>query len=270
MLYLPRRGRYMNNQYNQSRVRKLIQFNLVLVLILMTSLINGCLGSSHHFRKGKTLPSGEYEYNYGISTIEQIVCTRRDSDNSCQRYSRQDIPNLSRSFRLGVRDEWGIFPGVDAGYQMETNLVLEFDIRLAMPHILIHGEEINHAVGFGWGVGFWPDNTYFVDYVLSKQWTNKTLYLSTRQNWLATQLSDFGVDNGEDNEDLYKHNRRWLQQYGVGFEFTIGEIWLVPDQFHIQVLTTGPYVAYIGSETPNENPFNFNTQFNFGLGWHFK
>lgn len=261
----------MNNQDDKRSEKRLIQFKwLLAVWMILTFVLTGCLGSSHHFRKGKTLPSGEYEYNYGVSTIEQIICTERESGNSCQRFSKQDIPNLSRSFRLGVRDEWGIFPGVDAGYQMESNLVLEFDIRLAMPHLFIYGEEFNHAVGLGWGVGFWPDNTYFVDYVLSKQWTNKTLYLSTRQSWLATQLSDFGVDNGEENEDIYIHNRRWLQQYGLGFEYTMGEVWLLPDQFHIQVLATGPYVAYIGSETPNENPFNFNTQLNFGLGWHFK
>jgi len=68
----------------------------------------------------------------------------------------------SLNFRLGVRNDWWIFPGAELLMHIEapTNpATLEFGFKLALPGFAKQG--LYHNVAAGWGVGVWADNSFF-------------------------------------------------------------------------------------------------------------
>lgn len=121
------------------------KLKLISAAIIML-ILSGCLTSSHHFRSGKTIESGEAHVNYGFSIRKAPLCESSDGNENCREWTEVTAPNLSRGFRLGVRDSWGPFTGVDAGYQLEVG-VLEFDMRLGLPHLMINGVQLYHSLG---------------------------------------------------------------------------------------------------------------------------
>lgn len=249
----------------------------------MSMVFIGCMSSSHHFRKGEMLKSGESEINWGYSNTKLPFCkgktSKEDGISQCEGNAYdKEITNVSRSFRLGVRDDWWIFEGVEIGYQFETNLVLQFDMRLGLPkHWLGSGWE--HAVGLGWAVGHLPDNTYFMDYAISKRWNKYVVYSSLRQSLLTTQLIDLSFsdprfskptfnDGDESYTDLYVHARRWLTQMSLGAEVDLGDIYIVPDQINIEILLSTPEVPYVDNAT-HKDDLKVLPQLNLGMGWHY-
>lgn len=243
------------------------------LLVIMSVLFIGCMSSSHHFRKGELLKSGESEINWGYSYTKVPFCrgatSKKDGFTQCEgdAYYRA-IPNVSRSFRLGVRDEWWIFEGVEIGYQFESSQVLQFDMRLGLPKSWL-GAGLEHAVGLGWGIGQLPDNTYFMDYALSRRWNKFVLYTSLRESLLTTQIVDLGfADITETNSDLYIHARRWLTQMSFGAEFDLGDIYIIPDQINVEILLSTPEVPFVGNAT-HKDAMKIVPQLNMGMGWHY-
>ena len=259
-------------------IESIIRWLKRMLLASSVFILMGCLASTHHFRKGKLLPSGESEVNWGYSYSKSLSCKGQKFKDEkgfqrCQGENWKEITNhnVSRSYRLGVRNDWGPFVGAELGYQMETNGVLEFDFRLGLPKIP-HSffENIDHAVGIGWGVGGFPDNTYFIDYAISREYKHHTIYATFRESLLATQFIDLEQNTDpEEGEDLFKHRQRLLHQIGLGMEYRLPDINLIPDQIHLQGLVTGPFVAGIGEPKVSSKHRLFAYQINVGLGWHY-
>ena len=171
------------------------------VLLISFFSLQGCLGTTHHFKTGHLLKSGDYSYTYGYSPGTAYQCAgdvARDRDNNSYcpaTLKKVPIHSFSRSFRLGVRDQWGPLPGVEIGYQIEIPNTLEFDLTLGLPHPFTL--KFAHATSIGWGLGLWPDNTYFVDYSAGYQTNNFTFFTSIRNAWHATQAYDLELSSEE-------------------------------------------------------------------------
>jgi hypothetical protein len=245
------------------------KLKLISAAIIML-ILSGCLTSSHHFRSGKTIESGEAHVNYGFSIRKAPLCESSDGNENCREWTEVTAPNLSRGFRLGVRDSWGPFTGVDAGYQLEVG-VLEFDMRLGLPHLMINGVQLYHSLGAGWAIGSFPDNSYFLDYVISRELKQVSLFLNTRQARLATQLYELEFKAKEqESGSVFKSNPRWLQQYGGGVKFySRQKTWIIPDAFHLTYLMTAPEMSVLGTPIKDDSPWKFAGHLNFGIGWDY-
>ncbi len=264
---------------NETPFRHFTVVAFVLWICWALFCLTGCLGTTHHFRKGELLRSGESEINWGYSWVSFPDCkssTYRDSEGRarCERqeWGTQEFPIISRSFRVGLRDSWGPFTGVEAGYQIEIPSTIDFDLRLGLPVIPLSSKyALKHAVGAGWGIGGPTDNTWFIDYALSSALhSNLTLYTNFRVSYLATQFGDtYLSDSPEDDGSLFKSHQRFYYQTGVGIEVRLPEIFMIPDQLHLQYMISTPVLAMPGQPNTHGEAGSFQTQINWGVGWHY-
>lgn len=252
-------------------------------LLLAFQLI-GCLASSHHLNTGRILKPGEYQNSYGLGLGPTGLCdisskVKVDGYHTCILDSIrlndsqfdvkpvdttpvvwQNIPSFSTQWRLGMWEKWGPFTGVDMGYALEIPHTWEFDVRLGLPipaWLKDSNATWQHNMALGWGLGFWSDNTWFVEYALGKRLTeNLTLYINWRLNLLATQLADLGFDDndiGADDEGVFKHHRRLLNQVNLGLEAAVPQkFFLLPDRWHLACHLGYPVLLLDGASVPDE------------------
>jgi hypothetical protein len=184
--------------------------------------------------------------------------------------SKNSIPKISLGYRLGVRDKWGPFTGVDIGIHFEAPTLIAsalFDMRLGLPPLPLRN--VHHAVGIGFIIGAWADNGYFADYAISKILGEIEAYAHCRaiyHNTLITQLEEI-IEN-------YKipHKQRWVGQLSTGAKWTLPEIRLIPDVLIPHIIATYPMVySDLELEPTEDNPYRkkLEFKFNLGMGWNF-
>jgi hypothetical protein len=236
-----------------------------------------------HLNTGELLPSGHstigwaYTYrtlptcSYNGSTPEPVQVDGRATCPSDGGVSQMKVPALGRSVRIGIDDRpLGPFRGWEIGYQLEFPETLEFDVKAGLPS---PGPLMHHSISLGWGLGLWPDNSYFAEYAVSWRPSPAVqVYGNFRETLVATQAIDLSF-NGETTGDgsLFDHDRRWLHQLAFGFQGTIGEHFMIPDYWNLQAMVSAPVMGL-----PTEPSFSGNTAGLFqpavtlGIGWYYR
>jgi hypothetical protein len=234
-------------------------------------LLTGCLYSTAHFNAGRVLEPGrtsltlggggsktlsfgcefsrEYNgYDYSDSTGSHCVeFENRIDSNGVNAFVQDTTPakklwhpgtKYSLDYRLGILGKWGPFPGADIGLHFEapTNPATgEFDFRLGLP---VPGKRPwHHSLSAGWGIGVWADNSYFLEYALSRSWGENALFANYRATHLATQFADL-VDAETDRR--FAIHPRLIHQASLGFDWELPEIPVIPDFIVPQAILTYP------------------------------
>lgn len=261
-----------------------------LLSILLLPLV-GCLSSTtQHLNTGRTLAPGVTEDTYSISYGKMAVCkgvlernrdgymeckpdeTKWNYDPTQKQYSLVSIPRLATSWRLGVREQWGPFTGVDLGYALELPGTLEFDTRLGLP-IPSTAKHWRHALALGWGLGNWADNTWYAEYGASWQASSHALLFGNfRESYLSTQLGELELsDNDADESEILKSHRRFIHQLSLGTKLgPTGMDWL-PDYYTLALHLTAPVIFFGGGEPYSLDTQNYpwyNAQLSLGLIWN--
>ncbi len=240
-------------------------------------MLSSCL-TTQHYNNGKTLKSGKSVVVWGAGYHKYLKCTSRDyrvnetnqdrkpNTKKCLEAEGEEIdetyePQVSRKFRLGVRDNWGPFPGLDIGYSFEALGGVEFDGRLALPYVI---EELNHSISAGWVIGNWADNTLFMEYAFSKDFLATNLYINIRESYVATQTYDLDIDGGED--DVFIHNQKWVTQLGFGMRYEGTRRFLLPNIFYAHGTITAPAFSFVDRIEGDMKPvYQFSPS--VGVGW---
>jgi hypothetical protein len=246
-----------------------------LCLLTAGMILSGCLYSTHHFHTGVLLPAGKSQTNLGAGRQPLWRCSRSPSDTAAselacnemgsgsEKVSKSEIFKGSLNYRLGVRDNWGPFPGVEMEWNLEvpTNpATMEFALNLALPS----GSSFHHKLGAGWGVGAWADNSLFAEYALSKSLGRPVFFGNLRTTWLATQIGDV---LGEDFAKPFPSNQHFVFQTGFGFQFRFPDWKVAPDFIIPQLSVTLPTVP-AGEQKflPDDIPL-LQWDASLGIGW---
>ena len=205
--------------------------------LFSATVLTGCLYSTHNFSSGTLLPAGQSQATVGIGRQPFWRCSLPESDSTGARHAcnedgsgteavtKTEVPKGSLDYRLGVRNQWGIFPGVELKWHLEipTNpATMEFAMNLALPA----APAFKHAVGAGWGIGAWADNTFFLEYAVSRKLGIPLFFGNFRTTWLATQI---GEVMGEDFAKPFPSNQHLVFQAGLGMVVKLGDWIIVPD-----------------------------------------
>lgn len=165
-------------------------------------------------------PSCAVNYYAGEDTLARTYVVLGDTFSAEREYSA--LLNVSMGWRLGVRNAWGPFTGVDIGWRLEAPTgpaTLEFDARFGLPLPVLMARW-NHAASLGWGIGAWADNSLFAEYAFGMATGRLRPFGNTRVTYLASQPMDLAVSSGFTDFTRY---RRWVAQANVGLE------WILPD-----------------------------------------
>lgn len=241
--------------------------------------LTGCLYSTQHFHTGLLLPAGESQGTLGAGRQPLWRCSHPDGDSTSSKVacldngkedgsgqetiSRSQIFKGSYDYRLGVRNQWGPFPGVELEWHFEvpTNpATMEFAMNLALPA----PPGYHHKLGAGWGVGAWADNSLFTEYAFSRSFGNHLAFSNFRATWLATQIGDV---LGEDFAKPFPSNQHWVFQSAWGFLYRLPAWKVVPDFLIPQINLTLPTVP-AGEQKfrPADIPL-LQWDASLGIGW---
>ncbi len=234
------------------RIPKLVcaRIRILIGALVLPAFLTGCLYSTQHFHTGLLLPAGESQATLGAgrqplwrcshpggdSTSSKVACD--ESGDGQEKISRSQMFKGSYDYRLGVRNQWGPFPGVELEWHFEvpTNpATMEFAMNVALPA----SAGYHHKLGAGWGVGAWADNSLFAEYAVSRSLGNHLAFSNLRATWLATQIGDV---LGEDFAKPFPSNQHWVFQSGMGFLYRLPAWRIVPDFIIPQVNLTLPTV----------------------------
>lgn len=239
-------------------------------------LLEGCLYSTHNFATGSLLPAGRSQATVGIGRQTLWRCSEPESDSALglacngdgsgrESVERAEVPKGSLEYRLGVRDAWGPFPGLEMKWHLEmpTNpATMEFSLSLGLPA----RPSFRHALGAGWGIGAWADNTFFMEYAVSRRFGLPLLFSNLRATWLATQI---GEVLGEDFAKPFPSNQHMVFQGGLGMALRLGKWPVLPDVLIPYFTLTLPQIP---SGDRRFRPVDIPTaqwDANLGLGWSF-
>jgi hypothetical protein len=241
------------------------------------------------FNDAKIVKSGMTTSTYGISNAVTYLCENGGTKTADGRYclpnsqtevynenephlTHERIPSFSYGYRLGVRDSWGPFQGVDIGYLWQIPNSIELDIRLGLPGST-PGAYL-HALKLGWDMGMYPDNTYFAEY--SGGWDGKYFipYFNFKAAWLATQIADLEPNPApgeDDSKDAFKHNRRLALMGALGVRLQTQKALPLIDFIHIQYQLAYPVLALPGSAVPRSQDAGYVFgSLNLGIGLEFE
>ncbi len=194
-------------------------------------------------------------------------CGQLNGTGSFEYSSVSYIPKGSFNYRLGVRDNWGPFKGVELEWHLElpTNPAsMEFKMALGLPGI--SKLPLYHKLSAGWGIGIWADNSFFGEYALSLPFKSHELFFAARETWLATQVSE--VLN-EDFEDPLPRKQEWVFQLGSGLALSLPEILILPDVIIPHLNMTFPQIANGNRKIRKEDVGPLLWDFNLGVAWKF-
>jgi hypothetical protein len=251
--------------------------------LLFTLLLTGCLYSVHHFNTGVLMPAGRSQGTLGVgrqpqwrcvhyhtdSTVAQHACNENDSGVELARKS--DIFKGSFNYRLGVKDQWGPFPGAEMEWHVEAPtgpVTMEFAMNLAMPtgNPAPTAASFHHSLGAGWGIGAWADNSFFMEYAASKSAGRPLFFGNLRGTYLATQISDV---LGDDFSKPLPSRRLLVFQAGLGVSFRLPDWPVAPDFIIPQLNVTLPQVP-AGDQRFKHNDIPWaQWDMNLGFGWGF-
>lgn len=245
--------------------------------LLAAAMLSGCLYSTHNFSTGNLLPAGRSETTVGVGRQPYWRCSHPDDDTTGVRHAcdedgtgeetirKSDVPKGSLDYRLGVRNAWGPFPGVELKWHLEvpTNpATMSFAMNLALPA----GAAFKHAVGAGWGIGAWADNSFFLEYAVSRKLGIPLLFANLRATWLATQI---GEVLGEDFAKPFPSNQHFVFQAGMGLVIRLGDWILLPDFVLPHFSLTFPQVPPGDRRFKPEDIPSSQWDANLGFGWTF-
>ena len=283
--------------------RRVATIAVALGTALATLTLSGCLSSTlQHYNDGRTLATGITDDTWGLVRTTMTVCageTKRGSSGlmECQLdtvvktiipngtavYSSENLPKdttitavntapmyqLMTSWRLGVRDSWGPFTGVDLGWAIEFPGTLEFDGRLGLPGPAPEASW-RHSMTLGWGIGNWADNTWYAEYGISNQLSESALLFGNlRESILSTQISDLEMEQTQSR--LFANHRRLLSQASFGMRFGPFKKGLLPKFYTFGAHFGTPVVPFLGgasSKTADAHGYPlFSYAFGLGLSW---
>lgn len=256
-----------------ARVRGPLLLAAALLLALPPS---GCLYSTHNFATGALQPAGRSQATLGLGRQTLWRCSDPDTlaggQRACnadgsggERVDRSEVPKGSLEYRLGIRDAWGPFPGLEMKWHLEmpTNpATMEFSLSLGLPA----PASFRHSLGAGWGIGAWADNTFFLEYAISRKFGIPLLFSNLRATWLATQI---GEVLGEDFAKPFPSNQHMVFQGGLGMAVRLGDWPVLPDVVIPYFTLTLPQIP---SGDRRFRPADIPTaqwDANLGLGWSF-
>lgn len=245
--------------------------------ILCAWLLSGCLYSTQHFHTGVLLPAGKSQTTLGAgrhplwrcanykadSLIAEHAC---DEDGSgMEKTERSDVFKGSFDYRLGVKDAWGPFPGVELQWHLEvptSPATMEFAMNLALPS----GPSFRHKIGAGWGIGAWADNSYFAEYAVSRKWGLPLFFANVRATWLATQIEDV---IGDDFAKPFPSHQHLAVQTGFGTFFQLPDWIIAPDFVIPHFNVTWPQVPSGEQEFKAGDIPLAQWDMDLGFGWTF-
>jgi hypothetical protein len=208
----------------------------------------GCLYSVHRFNTGMVLPEGKTQTTLGAGRQAMWRCAHSQADSSAaphacgdsagESVSKSQVFKGSVDFRLGLANHLGPFPGAELEWHLEaptSPASMEFALNLALPG----GEAFHQAVGAGWGIGAWADNSVFLEYAASRRMGRPLFFGNARVTWLATQIEEV---LGEDFAAPLPSHRHLVAQTGAGVSLRLPDWPVVPDFVIPQVNATFPQV----------------------------
>lgn len=245
-------------------------------------VLSSCLYTSQHFNTGETLEPGQTQFTMGFGFQKVYSCNSWSEDDICRDlppdredeyeriygpYETETAPLLSIDYRVGARKRWGPFPGAEIGWHIEAltlPITLEFRGTLALPGL--DSSKYHHSLSLGWGIGFWADNTFFLEYAISRSYAKHRLFAGTRGIFLATLPFEV-MEN--DPVEPFIHNRRLAGQLFSGFLINIPDIVIIPDVIIPQVIFSVPKLA-VGEEVFDNDLIGWiDFKWNIGMGWRF-
>ena len=177
-------------------------------------------------------------------------------------------PKASLGYRVGVSGKWGVFTGTEIGLHLEgpTNPASgEFDLKLGLP--VPAGRPYRHSLSAGWGIGIWADNSWFLEYALSRSWGGNDLFAGYRGTYLASQMSD--LDDAE-SDRRFGFKRRFIHQADIGFKWTLPRIPVVPDFIAPMAVLTYPLAPFHTDAVPDGLLDDHLWDVSLGMGWNFR
>ena len=216
--------------------------------------LSGCLtATTQHFNSGAILPAGETRSTYGLAWIPVTNCyepSGRNADgfNVCHDYEQENIPLPSYTWSLGVRDQWGPFPGAELGWMVEALGTIDFNANLGLPGFENH-PKWRHAIMAGWGIGNWADNTLFLEYAISfRPETSWLLYTNFRTSYVATSLNDLELSDQSNSNDknVFLSHQRWLFQNTWGVRVGPIKVRILPKYYDLNVHMGAPKIMFPG------------------------
>lgn len=265
-------------------------------------LLTGCLYTTHRFNSGRLLEpghssvtlgggvSGTPRYGCGDGITKSSVYQDSTGIKHCSVYDPQaqdsgsqtggqyvikdlkafstPLLNGSISYRLGIHGPIGPFPGLEMGLHLEapTNPASgEFDLQLGLP--VPAGRPYHHSLSAGWGIGFWADDSYFLEYAASRSWGENDLFVNYRAIYLASQLADL---TGSVDVRRFRSKRRLIHQSSLGFKWALPDILVLPDFIAPEVGLTYPLAPTGVDAIPEWVLDDRAWDFSLGMGWHFR
>ncbi len=174
----------------------------------------------------------------------------------------------SLGYRLGMSGPRGFITGTEIGLHLEapTNPVSgEFDLKIGLP--VPGGRPYHHSLSAGWGIGIWADNSYFLEYAVSRALGGSDLFAAYRGTNLATQIADLGSSQGDRR---FKTKRRLIHQATVGFSLALPAIPVIPDFLAPMAVLTYPLAPFSSSRVPDHVLDDHLWDLSLGMGWRFQ
>jgi hypothetical protein len=174
----------------------------------------------------------------------------------------------SLGYRLGMTGPRGFITGTEIGLHLEapTNPVSgEFDLKIGLR--VPADRPYHHSLSAGWGIGIWADNSYFLEYALSRAFGGSDLFAAYRGTWLATQIADLG---GSEDDRRFKSKRRLIHQATIGFSWTLPAIPVVPDFLAPMAVLTYPLAPFAEEKIPDHLLDDHLWDLSLGMGWRFQ
>jgi hypothetical protein len=264
------------------------------LLPLLCFPLTGCLYTVQRFNDGTILPPGASDVTLGIggTSTWSVDCPDGyyESGSDCVRYRytgyysnpnppRYDTtkPQLTESpltqvhlgWRLGVRKEWGPFTGAEIGWNLDVPTepaTMEFYGRLGLPGF--SDTSVAHSITAGWGIGAWVDNSWWLEYSISRRLGPLRPWIGGRALLQGTRFSELSTDDG----DALVSNRHLIWQGFGGASLSLGEIPVIPDWIAVEGTWTTPGVRSgltsdkaLRYRIADKNDFGVHV----GFGWRF-
>lgn len=249
-------------------------------LLCAWAALSGCLYSTHQYHTGLLLPQGRTQATFGAgrqplwrcesstpdTTGAQAQKACNEDENRTEKVSPTGVFKGSVDYRLGVRDSWGPFPGVELQWHLEvpTNPAsMEFTLNLGLP---IRSAAFRHMLGAGWGIGAWADNSYFLHYALSRDMAGGRIFGNIRATWLATQI---GEVMGGDFAMPFPSDQHIVFQSGAGYLYRLPDWPVAPDFLIPFVNLTLPAIPGGDKKFRRQDIPLLQADASLGVGWGF-
>lgn len=275
-------------------VTKIIFEQKYLLLLISLFIHSGCFITTHSYNHGKLLDPGErlitmgvgYKYSTRVSKNERDSIIGIDTSFFNQPITESVLYfdptrfgwlNFALNYRVGVLRKYPFGKGLETGFIVEAAMrgnqeinydneksteiefysppLLEIDTRLGLPDITIKKGIYHHNVNWGWIIGQWIDNGWFLGYAAGINLEYAIVYCSFRYHIMGTDklYDDF------DDDFFRKHNRKHgiRIQLGSSFKLRINES-ILPEYITPEFSLMFPNYTHV-------QPVGFS--FSVGISW---